>query len=332
MGSFNVSCCLSNSSISYGDKIGQILMVPAYDQPYGYIGNDAYICTNYGASSVYRAIALPIFGEYNDYGQLENIVRDNNVLCLEKYFGIPIEEISNSISSYYDGDVHKKLENVSSTFVLKNIYKSFALLSLKNGGSVYNSCTLSTDLLEKIGFEFVKHIDKDKLFKHKSSNRIYIASDGEFSRLVEKSNESFIDLDYSCYNLEQLQKSWWELLKRKLNFDEYKKISCFYYEHEEHIKAAEIMKGIGFGIRTRPNSVLHEQKMFWDIYENSILKNKKWVNKMVCDYLGVVSTLGSINKILMPTYIGPQCGNYDLELEVNKIINKHIKKKINSRD
>jgi len=42
---------------------------------------------------VFTPIALPIFGTYNDYGNIENIIRDENVAAIERFFGHDIEKV-----------------------------------------------------------------------------------------------------------------------------------------------------------------------------------------------------------------------------------------------
>jgi hypothetical protein len=76
MGSWSVSCGISNIAITYGNKC---CIVPLIESIYDYGG--------------YVPATLPIFGEYNDYGGMENIVEDENTKLIESNLGITIAEL-----------------------------------------------------------------------------------------------------------------------------------------------------------------------------------------------------------------------------------------------
>lgn len=100
MGCFEVSCGLSNITIKHGDKAGIVLLIPHTEYPnLKYLKGeitlkpDINFVTNHGPFGLYQPFCLPIFGEYNDYGSLENIRKDSTVKKLEEYFEIPIKSI-----------------------------------------------------------------------------------------------------------------------------------------------------------------------------------------------------------------------------------------------
>jgi len=75
MGSYNVACSVSNISIRSGDPVAFIpLEVAKYPYKIG-DGNHTLIYSN----CFYAPATLPIFGEYDDYGGVENIIRDKNL-------------------------------------------------------------------------------------------------------------------------------------------------------------------------------------------------------------------------------------------------------------
>jgi len=101
MGSFNVACSISNISICCGDPVAFIpLEVAKYPYKIG-DGNHMFIYSN----CFYAPATMPIFGMYDDYGGVENIIRDKNLEIIEKFFGHAIEcirdaaEIGKPISS-----------------------------------------------------------------------------------------------------------------------------------------------------------------------------------------------------------------------------------------
>jgi hypothetical protein len=74
MGSWSVYCELSNITINAGDKC---VLLPI-------------ISDTYSETRGYSPATLPIFGEYNDYGGIENIEVDENTKLIEEYYGISI--------------------------------------------------------------------------------------------------------------------------------------------------------------------------------------------------------------------------------------------------
>ena len=76
MGSFNVNGFLSHISISYEDKVAMFLCIR---------NRNAAECF-YPCSTI-TPIVLPIFGEYDDYGGITNVVRTPDVEWLENNVG-----------------------------------------------------------------------------------------------------------------------------------------------------------------------------------------------------------------------------------------------------
>ncbi len=89
MGSFDQSCVVSRLPISHyrGEK--------CYVLP---IKKNEYTELNSGPFCNYSPLCLPIEGEYNDYGNLENIVKNDHTKFLEEYFGLSIEHIVSCIT------------------------------------------------------------------------------------------------------------------------------------------------------------------------------------------------------------------------------------------
>jgi len=115
MGHYSHSCQLSGLPITDNEKVYfQILINNVY---YKYTENGygkSNIISNDTTRLKFNPFALPIKGEYNGYGRLENIEEDENTKILEKYFGMPIKEITDIICSNrkddgYD-DILKKLK------------------------------------------------------------------------------------------------------------------------------------------------------------------------------------------------------------------------------
>lgn len=90
MGSFNVACSVSKISISCGtDVVYFPLEVSKYPYKIG-DGNNTLIYP----WCFYSPATLPIFGKYDDYGGVEDIIRDKNVEYIEDYFKCKIDDIT----------------------------------------------------------------------------------------------------------------------------------------------------------------------------------------------------------------------------------------------
>lgn len=77
MGSWSVNCGISNITITAGTEC-VLLPLKTNESGEGYLP--------------YLPATLPIFGEYDDYGGIENIVEDDNTKLIENHFGITISE------------------------------------------------------------------------------------------------------------------------------------------------------------------------------------------------------------------------------------------------
>lgn len=113
MGSYNVACSISNISIGCGTRVVYIPLLPnVYARMISLKHNDEEkridklnVQHFVGANSnliypycYYWPFALPIRGKYNDYGGIDNIVRDATVETLEKFFGLEIDELMDIIT------------------------------------------------------------------------------------------------------------------------------------------------------------------------------------------------------------------------------------------
>jgi len=90
MGSFNVACTVSRVSIGCGDPVVYLpLEKYKYASDFSATGNNMLIYPH----CIYSPVALPIFGEYDDYGGIKNIERTKVVELAEKHFGVSIDKI-----------------------------------------------------------------------------------------------------------------------------------------------------------------------------------------------------------------------------------------------
>lgn len=97
MGSWSVHCNISKIAITAGDKCVLLPIKKNQYQSYQYF--------------TWNPATLPIFGEYNDYGGLENIEITNNTKLIEEYFGASIEDFV----GYFTEEVTYQREDVDIT-------------------------------------------------------------------------------------------------------------------------------------------------------------------------------------------------------------------------
>lgn len=119
MGCFNVCCSISHLSIGYLDPVVYFPLVLSKYSEYAIgDGNNQLL----GCECFYSPATLPIFGDYDEYGSLESVVRDSNVLFLEEKFCCPISDFY----ALYERNRHElnpKLRSIcSGMFVHREIY------------------------------------------------------------------------------------------------------------------------------------------------------------------------------------------------------------------
>jgi len=152
MGSWSVYCGISRISITHL--------------------NDCVILPLTGKYKFYPA-TLPIFGEYDDYGGMVNIVHDDNTKLIEEYFGITIGEFVKFILNgkhTFDRDMSKimiqnhfdELENMNFMWIDRQVY-DFMIVNLKPDDFVYN---LNGSIRELLNWNLQQPINKEKKLYH----------------------------------------------------------------------------------------------------------------------------------------------------------------------
>jgi len=115
MGHFSYSCYLSGLPITSGTPAALIVMRMRdrlYDNSEKHLRKfgQTNLISNEGTQVKFQPVWFPIFGDYDDYGGLENIQKDDNTAILEEYYGLTIEQIIAIVTSGrkddgYDGDL-----------------------------------------------------------------------------------------------------------------------------------------------------------------------------------------------------------------------------------
>lgn len=220
MGCFNVCCSISNLSIGCGDKVKFIPLKPVNEKPYIVESMLMYL------NCYFNPALLPITGYYNDYGSLENIERDDNVLAIEKYYGVSIEEFLNTITEYSDGNEY----GLGGMFVLDEVYTKMVEYALKDN-LLYNKY-IEVEVLEEFGF---RKVDEDEQFfihphykylyrNDKYGYDLFIGNYG--ATLLPTDEKQYAVVDYRDIN--ELKAKWVKLTKEDIStfpIDEDNKLS-----------------------------------------------------------------------------------------------------------
>ena len=104
MGSFNVACSISNTSIRSGEDI---LLFPLIPNQNSLPNGGLLIYTN----CLFDIMTYPIYGKYDEYGGIKKIVEDDNTKHIENYFNMSIQTFCDIIV-----DNRKSITDFMSTF------------------------------------------------------------------------------------------------------------------------------------------------------------------------------------------------------------------------
>lgn len=134
MGSFYSNCSITNMTLTH-QKVARLLLVPShfridislemkeYYDSRNLLKAKGLITSNEGSLAMFSPFGFPIFGEYDDYGNLCNINRDRNVEILEKYFEASVEEILECASNEDTENNLKLADRLTFTDIRREVYE-----------------------------------------------------------------------------------------------------------------------------------------------------------------------------------------------------------------
>lgn len=244
-------------------------------------------------------IAPALIGTYNDYGIIENIERDSNVIRIEEFFEDSVDVIIKNIDNYNAGrhsdDEHsfvtKWTKQIISTF--SNEYcKDMRLLIILENYEVYQEIistmnkplyeiTHDYDLgpkigdywLQELGFNILENENNKKLkdnriphtYKHPNNEEYYVTSNGWGCPHIKNINDlSFEKIIYN--DLQEFIKQWHKLTGICLELNEYNKnVSYIDLAWDKEI---EKLKYIEYYSEVIPKSFNIKQMLTNDSYLN----------------------------------------------------------------
>lgn len=144
MGCFNITGFHSHLPLTYGAETVLFLGVhPTYknkDITENFI--------SFAPGDKFTPIALPIFGKYDDYGKIENIERDDNVIAIEKFFGMDIDSLIELVDDAmvgrsYDTDKYEefcqKIYDLQDKFIISHFEREYKIVFLLDHRFVYDT-------------------------------------------------------------------------------------------------------------------------------------------------------------------------------------------------
>jgi len=336
MGCFGVGCGVSKLPINCGEKAGIVLiskskysMLDAYDSSCNLVSNNG----SYGS---FFALALPIFGYYDDYGRLEDYIEDENFQVVKKM----IEEHSYSFDEFmeglYCGDA--PLLNgmkVAGMFIHGTVYDTIVN---ENKG-----CSRSLDVpdyvMELIGFHKTDEDTGDKRYKHMyryKDTPIEIHHDNTWGHIMHEGKQHSM---YHPYNLKEVIKKLYDIDIDISMFDGISKYDIKFDQFQKTLSDTPNTKGELLNDLPEGNIPEREKKLLeafrtlsrYDLREiyrasgfhlsdsmdyNSLQENYKAVivdgsiKKQLVAWMRFYWFMLSTNTLIQPSMLGEQHGNY----------------------
>ena len=181
MGHFSHCCKVSGLPIT-SDTYAVLIVIKLNDDLYNNSEKSirkfgtTYMCSNNGVRLKFKPVWYPLFGCYDGYGGLIDIVEDDNTKALEEFYGLPIQDIVDVITSNRKDDKfddnldiicdkrgnykqrYKELLTYSGMWVHGDFYKKVNENKLNDN---YHISFGKPEFLNYIGFKEINEIKRD---------------------------------------------------------------------------------------------------------------------------------------------------------------------------
>jgi len=274
MGSFSVSCGVSGLNIENGeDVVLFILNKKRFDKAdflFDYI------------TDIYEPLYLPIFGKYDEYGGLYDIIEKESIKILEN-------KTSLSIQKFIEDMIDKNNEYFF-MFVNRDIYNS--ILSYNIDGcekptNLNNLDFLVPAVFEQLNFSLIKY-ENGVYFFTKGNNTV------EFGNFSFKINNKSVVVK----NINHFFKLWKKETGENFNVDLLKNIDIFY----EEVKNRLYNNGISDLERFVATDIYGLSDLFME-YKDVIKKNDNLLHELA-DFVRFNWFLREINCLYRPSIVG----------------------------
>jgi hypothetical protein len=332
MGDWSVSCGISGIPLYTED----VVFIPLHltDKKFDLLCGSAVI-TNEGPNEFFEPYYLPIFGEYNGYGNLNNIIRDANVECIEKNENVKIKDyieatiFPDKTKLHLNGMyVHRKIYEHFSKYLYSDLSsqkvskysiwenRPFAL-SFKNFGLELKPLEEVTNFdakfllqyndksIEISKFGYVKNLSK--------RSKKYISTFGDVVKFL---NIKEIDVEY-CKTTNYLIPLYNEfILGKKIPFKPL----------DEYVSEAvangidPILADTMYLVETTDFFFYPIRKIFSTIHFGQVYKDKLVeIRDLFCDFQIFYENLYLLNRMFMPSWCGTQFSNAKANKKMHEI-------------
>lgn len=178
MGCWSVYCSISKIAITAGHEC---VFIPLKKSKGNYLP--------------YLPAALPIFGSYDDYGGIEDIIEDENTKILENYFGLSIYDFcSKIIIGHGDSEdedeeesdvkdfksVQEEMTSWTYMWVDKKVYDFIIANRDHSFGGVGSLSIGKKEILEYLGFTYLGESEKNPTYDPKRYKHLWEFGDKTF--------------------------------------------------------------------------------------------------------------------------------------------------------
>lgn len=314
MGSWSVSCGISNIAITSGNKC---VLLPLIKDKGEYGG--------------YAPVTLPIFGDYDDYGGLENIIEDENTKLIEEHLGITIsefveylvdgkftyhrDEVDPTIQKLKDNGRFYEVENCRFMWIDKQVY-DFMVVNIDNH-SKGNLDYGTQEMLTALGFTLVETSTEFPNYDPKRFKEKWIKGDFEvysdkktmlsmtnqylfyFGKGGTNSIETYFEIpDELQYLKTKTKNEAWRVLKPI----EQKRILGYIFGNKGYNLDMEGALSFLTGIKPKPKTILEKYLANLDVFGDKIV-----------GLINIRENLHPMSGRFYPhvLYLTPQCGEHN---------------------
>lgn len=331
MGCFSVSASVSGTTIKSGDRVVFWILKP--HRYYGSesddsikIGATSSIVSNEGSRASLAPAYLPIFGEYNDYGSLENIDPSSTTLELEEKYGKPIDEIIDDITR---GDCE---DHYFGMFEHESVYKSGVEWATKNLVSLYDRQLEIGVFTKHLGFFLTdktvhdvcddpeswavknagREYEKYSVYTSNNCEGLYVFGSHSVERpIIVVYDKKVIDRTYTYkYLVDELKE---RNIEHSIDFEILKTMSAFRPSIDKFIETIQSIKDLDSKVSLSTLSVL--KHIYTEYLEFLFNKEKDIIHKdrfsSYIDMRCFESFMFSANRMYFPAMHGEQHGNLE---------------------
>lgn len=348
MGSFNMACSLTGLSISCGDP-AVIVICEAEKRYKNKLNTYQAGWANFEDSAWFPTVILPIFGTYEDYGEL-SFSLDNNPHLKNLNTKYKIEDLLTYVTRPDGLDSDSSIradfpEGLYAVWIHGQVWKE--VINWHDTHTNIGNLWPTPVVLTQLGFtqtELIEHQRYNRLYTHPNWNGYAIGSDGYFGQFFVKKDNSWIE-EYTCtlkdiiktakkyklpLDLSKIQKPF-----RIISIlDEISKIKeeCEWHIHKDNITYQELFNRKNY--YSNPwyfiTSSRSQNNNFARLFGTDILEGNTDIIEMTSQLKIMREVFHSCNRLFAPPIAGPQCGDYQTTKFIGQLTtqlsNQHLRK------